>query len=181
MRCFRYAPYLLTLTVAVALSAAPGSAFAQSTFAGTWLLRYERAASGQHASSVNASASPAVEVVQGRLTLRQSGDSLFCEWHMLPAKGDSALPPRSVHGVQRRDSAFLRLIPAVDTTAGIIANAAHEVVVFLRTYIHGMPPTTTAFDLGIRGDVLSGMRRTVLLDGTPRGNESMLTGVRTKP
>lgn len=181
MRCFRSASCFLTLTVAVALSAAPALAFAQNTSAGTWLLRYERAASGQQVSNANTSATTPVEIVQGRLTLRQSGDSLFGEWQMLPAKGDSALPPRSVHGVQRRDSLFLRLIPAVDTSAGVIANAAHEVAVFLRTYIHGMPPTTTAFDIAIRGDVLSGIRRTVLLDGTPRGNESVLTGVRTKP
>jgi hypothetical protein len=151
---------------------------AQNAIAGAWLLRYERPV---NSGGLHSTATDAVEVVQGRLTLRQSGDSIFGEWQTIVAKTDTAPPPRSVHGVLRRDSLFLRYIPVVDNDAGIFATAAHEFVEFIKTYVHGMPPTTTALDVAVRGDVLTGTRRTVLLDGTPRGQPQALTGVRAKP
>lgn len=141
-------------------------------------MRYEHQSHNLHSTAPDP-----IEVVQGRLTLRQTGDSIFGEWQTMVAKGDTASPPppRNVHGVQRRDSVFLRFMPIVDSDAGMFATAAQEIVVFLKTYLHGMPPTTTAFDVALRGDALTGTRRTVLLDGTPRGKEEALTGVRTKP
>ncbi|MEP6831886.1 MAG: hypothetical protein ABJB74_00775 [Gemmatimonas sp.] len=153
-----------------------GRIHAQSPVAGTWMMRYEHQPHSLHATT------PApIEVVQGRLTLRQSGDSVFGEWQTVVAKGDTAPPPRNVQGVQRRDSVFLRFLPVVDENAGIIASVLDDVVVFLKTYVHGMPPTTTALDVAMRGDALVGIRRTVLLDGTPRSDGEALTGARVKP
>ena len=161
-----------------AQSAVAQNSGAPNAVAGAWIMRYERAASS---SNLHSTTAEAVEVVQGRLTLRQSGDSIFGEWQTMVARGDTAPPPRSVRGVQRRDSLFLRYIPVVDNDAGIIATAAHEFVEFIKTYVHGMPPTTTALDVAVRGDVLTGTRRTVLLDGTPRGQPQGFTGMRAKP
>lgn len=163
---------LATISTFAVMSA---SASAQGTIAGTWSLRYERHTQ-QHSA-----ATAQVQVIEGRLTLRLSGDSLFGEWQRVVVRGDTAPPPQNVHGARRGDSVFLRLAPTTDSEAGFLARAAHEAAVFVRTYVHGMPPTTTAFDLSWRGDALAGVRRTVLLDGTPRGGESAVTGVRAKP
>ena len=141
-------------------------------------MRYERPV---NSGGLHSTPTDAVEVVQGNLTLRQSGDSIFGEWQTIVANGDTAPPPRNVHGVQRRDSLFLRYIPVVDNNAGMIATAAHEFVEFIKTYVHGMPPTTTALDAAVRGDALVGTRHTVLLDGTPRGQPQTITGVRVQP
>jgi len=163
---------------AVAPTAVAPTAVAPTPVAGAWLMRYERMV---NSGTLHSTTTDAVEVVQGRLTLRQSGDSVFGEWQPMVAKGDTAPPPRSVHGVQRRDSVLLRFVPVVDNDAGMIATAAHEVVEFIKTYVHDMPPTTTALEVALRGDMLTGTRRTVLLDGTPRGQPQVLTGVRAKP
>lgn len=176
---FRIQPMLRRAALITAFSLpALKAAQAQNTIAGAWVVRYERTVRDSHASA--SATEPAIEVVQGRLTLRQSGDSVFGEWQTTPTKGDSAPPPRNVHGVQRRDSVFLRFLPAVDPDAGMIATALHDLSDFLKLYIHGIQPTTTAIDAVIRGDALVGTRRTVLMDGTPRGNESVLTGTRAK-
>ena len=161
-----------------AQSAVAQNSVTGNAVAGAWTMRYERPVSSGNLHSTTADV---VEVVQGRLTLRQSGDSVFGEWQTMVAKGDTAPPPRSVHGVQRRDSLFLRYIPVVDNDAGIFATAAHEFVEFIKTYVHGSPPTTTAIEVAVRGNVLLGTRRTVLLDGTPRGEPLAITGMRAKP
>lgn len=166
---------------AVARNAVAPNAAAQNAVAGAWLMRYERQVDDARTTSLHSATSDAVEVVQGRLTLRQSGDSLFGEWQTIVAKGDTAPPPRNVHGVQRRDSLFLRFLPVVDKEASLIATAGHEIVEFIKTYVHGMPPTTTALDVALRGDVLTGTRRSVFMDGTPRGQSQALTGTRAKP
>ena len=154
---------------------------AQNAVVGVWVMRYERPMNDARSTGVHSATSDAAEVVQGRLTLRQTGDSVFGEWQTIVAKGDTAPAPRDVHGVQRRDSLFLRFRPVVDNEASLIATAAHEFVEFIKTYVHGMPSTTTAFDVALRGDVLTGTRRTVFMDGTPRGQAQALTGTRAKP
>ena len=188
-RPFAFIVVILTLALAgsvhaqgvISPNAVAPNAVAQNAVAGAWLMRYERPVNDARSGGLHSATTDAVEVVQGRLTLRQSGDSVFGEWQPIVAKGDTAPPPRNVHGVQRRDSLLLRFIPLVDNDAGMIATAAHEVVEFIKTYVHGMPPTTTALEVALRGDVLTGTRRTVLLDGTPRGQPQALTGARSKP
>lgn len=192
-RPFVFAGFVLSFTLvslvqaqpialnAIALNAVSQSAVAQNAVAGVWVMRYERPMNDARSTSVHSATSDAAEVVQGRLTLRQTGDSVFGEWQTIVAKGDTAPAPRDVHGVQRRDSLFLRFRPVVDNEASLIATAAHEIVEFIKTYVHGMPPTTTAFDVALRGDVLTGTRSTILLDGTPRGRPQAITGMRAKP
>lgn len=177
-RPFVFAGSVLSFTLASLVQAQP---IALNAVAGVWVMRYERPMNDARSTSVHSATSDAAEVVQGRLTLRQTGDSVFGEWQTIVAKGDTAPAPRDVHGVQRRDSLFLRFRPVVDNEASLIATAAHEFVEFIKTYVHGMPPTTTAFDVALRGDVLTGTRRTVFMDGTPRGQAQALTGTRAKP
>ena len=165
---------------AVAQHAVWQNPVSQNAVAGVWVMRYERPMNDARSTSVHSAMSDATEVVQGRLTLRQTGDSVFGEWTTIVAKGDTAPAPRDVHGVQRRDSLFLRFRPVVDNEASLIATAAHAFVEFIKTYAHGMPPTTTAFDVALRGDVLTGTCRTILLDGTSRGRPQAITGMRAK-
>lgn len=177
-RPFVFAGSVMSFMLVSLVQAQP---IALNAVAGVWVMRYERPMNDARSTSVHSATSDAAEVVQGRLTLRQTGDSVFGEWQTIVAKGDTAPAPRDVHGVQRRDSLFLRFRPVVDNEASLIATAAHEIVEFIKTYAHGMPPTTTALDVALRGDVLTGTRRTILLDGTPRGRPQAITGMRAKP
>ena len=177
-RPFVFAGSVMSFMLVSLVQAQP---IALNAVAGVWVMRYERPMNDVRSTSVHSATSDAAEVVQGRLTLRQTGDSVFGEWQTIVAKGDTAPAPRDVHGVQRRDSLFLRFRPVVDNEASLIATAAHEIVEFIKTYAHGMPPTTTALDVALRGDVLTGTRRTILLDGTPRGRPQAITGMRAKP
>lgn len=150
------------------------NAHAQSAVAGQWKLRYEYRPNSLHGGEAP------VQQREALLTLRLSADSIFGEWQATVPKGDSTPTPapRALRGVIRHDSVLVQLDQDVDKDAGVLATIGNEIVEFIKTYVHGMPPTTSALNLQFRGDSLIGTRRSVLLDGTPRGVPAVMTGVR---
>lgn len=170
----RIAKFILFAALATITSASKADA-QPAAVAGKWTLRYEHQPSGMH------NADAAIQERRALLTLQLNGDSVFGEWQAIVPAPDSAPPPRALRGIRRGDSILVRLDADVDPNASMIATMGHEIVEFIKTYVHGMPPTTTALDVSIRGDSIMGTRRTVLMDGTARGKAFVLSGVRAKP
>lgn len=141
--------------------------------AGVWSVRFDYQPRMQHGKA------PPLESYEAQLTLRASKDSLFGEWQRTPAKGDT-VPPLNVVGVQRGDSVLLRLIPLPDKEAGMLAEMWEDFAQFMRTYVHGMPPTVTAINGVQKGNSIAGYRQTIQLDGTPAGVQTSVTATRVK-
>jgi hypothetical protein len=143
--------------------------------AGKWLLHYEYQPRALHGKPAP------IENIEVLLTLRAARDSITGEWQRILPPGQPPLLPYVVRGIQRGDSVFLQLVPLPEEDEGMIASALHDIAVFMRTYVHGMPPTTSAIAALIRGDVLTGTRTKVLLDGTPNGKAEPLAGSLARP
>ena len=122
---------------------------------------------------------PPLESYEAQLTLRASKDSLFGVWQRSPARGDT-VPLLNVLGVQRGDSVWLRLFPNNDKESGMLAGMWEDFAQFMRTYVHGVPPTVTAINGLQKGDSFNGYRQTIQLDGTPAGVQTTVTATRVK-
>lgn len=166
LAAFSLGPLLPTAARAQSAPTTPGAV-------GVWSVRFDYQPRTQHGKV------PPLESYEAQLTLRASKDSLFGEWQRSPAPGDT-VPPLNVTGVQRGDSVLLRLIPLADKEAGILAGMWKDFAQFMRTYVHGMPPTVTAINGLQKGNSITGYRQTVQLDETPAGVQTTVTATRVK-
>lgn len=142
--------------------------------AGQWEVQYERGATVTHGAS---------EVRQdgsARMTLRMKGDSIFGQWQPDVAPGEPLAPAFELRGTAKGDSGFVQLVPNVDAAAGMLKNMANDVMDFLKTHLHGMPPMVTVLEFRISGDALSGVRRSVSEDGSVKTTGRAMTAVRGK-
>jgi hypothetical protein len=164
----------LVATFAVWLYA-PSTAGAQR-LVGDWEVTYEREAAMARHGSTPTVAQPSM----ARMTLRQRGDSIFGEWQPVVAAGVPTPPVQELRGIQRGDSAFIELLPVVDPEASLISNVANDVMEFLRTHVHGMPPMHVVLEFQLRNDVMAGIRRSVSADGAVKTTGRPMSGVRVK-
>lgn len=161
------------LAIAGALFAVPGVVQAQK-LAGQWDVVYERGSTvTHHANEVRQDGS-------ARMTLRLKGDSVFGQWQSVVPAGEPLAPVFELRGIVKGDSGFVQLLENVDPNAGMLKNFASDVMDFLRTHIHGMPPLLTLLEFRIDGDALSGVRRSVSEDGSVKTTGRTMTAVRAK-
>ena len=159
-RVGRRAPLVL---VAVAMSA--GTMRAQSKVAGRWLVVYEHETRSGHVSA------PRVAADTAHMTLRQVGDSVLGEWQAAVRAGEPAAHPRELRGTIRRDTVRLHLASSAQENESFFAELGREIVEFLKTHVHGMPPLSSLVEFTVRDDALAGVRWSASADGsveTPR-------------
>lgn len=162
-----------------ALMVAPRLATAQSTLAGKWIVRYEHQSHGIH---VHVGTDPAPIVVDSvRMTLRQRGDSIIGDWQAIVAPGEPAAHGRELRGVIRRDTVRMQLDPNVAESEGFFTEMGREIVEFLKTHIHGIPPMTPFIEVTARGDSLVGSRWSASADFAAETPRHALWAVREKP
>jgi hypothetical protein len=134
----------------------------QPRIAGVWVVRYERLMQSMHDSEGHIVSETA------RMTLRVRGDSVFGSWEPASDPGEPSRAPSSVRGVVRGDSVHAQLDAPPPDDDGFFSEMGREIVQFLKTYVHGMPPMTPRFDVLARGDSLIGLNGSVSLDGTKK-------------
>ena len=86
----------------------------------------------------------------GQDPLRTRGDSVFGYWQAPSSPGDQPPEPSSIRGTIRGDSVHVQVDPPAPD--GLLAEWGHDIVQFLKTYVHDMPPMTTYLDFVARGD-----------------------------
>jgi hypothetical protein len=165
----------LALSVAAAVVGAPRPADAQSKVVGQWLVRFERETRGVHVGT------PPIVVDSVRMTLRQRGDSILGDWQAIVPTGESPAHPRDLRGVTRGDLVRLELDPSIAESEGFFSELGREIVEFLKTHIHGIPPMTPIIEVAIRGDSLVGTRWSASPDLSVESPRRNLTAVREKP
>jgi len=168
----------VSLTLAICLAAtgaAPHAAGAQSKVVGRWIVRYEHETRGVHVGT------PQLVVDTVRMTLRQRGDSLLGEWQAIVPAGETPAHGRELRGVFRGDTARVQLDPNIAESEGFFAELGREIVEFLKTHVHGIPPMTSIIEVTARGDSLTGARWSSSLDGTVETPRHALSAVREKP
>ena len=153
---------------------AASTAGAQSKVTGKWLVRYEHETRGVHVGT------PQLVVDTVRMTLRQRGDSILGEWQAIAPAGETA-HPRDLRGVMRGDTVRLQLDPNIGESEGFFAELGREIVEFLKTHIHGIPPMTPIIEVAIRGDSLVGARWSASADFRIESPRRTLTAVRETP
>lgn len=163
------------LTIAGALLVMPAMMHAQK-LAGQWEVQYER---GSVSISTHGSSAPNSEG-HARMTLRHKGDSVFGQWQQVVAAGEPLAPVYELRGMVKGDSGFVLLLPNVDADAGMLRNFANDVIEFLKTHVHGMPPMMTILEFRINGDALSGMRGAIAEDGSVKTAGRPMSAVRAK-
>lgn len=142
--------------------------------AGQWDVQYERG------SAVTHSGSTVQPDGKARMTLRLQGDSVFGQWQAVVAPGEPSASVFELRGVVKGDSGFVQLLPNTDPDAGMLKNFANDVVEFLKTHLHGMPPMMTLLEFRINGDALAGVRRAISEDGSVKTAGRVMTAVRAK-
>jgi hypothetical protein len=165
--------FLSVLGAVGALTTFPVAAAAQK-LVGQWDVQYERGSATTHGANTARTEGSA------RMTLRHQGDSVFGQWQQVVAPGEPLAPVYEMRGVVKGDSGFVLLVPNVDADAGMLKNFANDVMEFLKTHLHGMPPMTTVLEFRINGDALSGVRRSVSEDGSVKTTGRPMTAVRAK-
>jgi hypothetical protein len=147
---------------------------AQSKVVGRWIVRYEHETRGVHVGT------PQVVVDTVRMTLRQRGDSILGDWQALVPAGENA-HPRDLRGVIHGDTVRMQLDPNIAESEGFFAELGREIVEFLKTHIHGIPPMTPIIELALRGDSLVGARWSASADFSVESPRRALSAVREKP
>jgi hypothetical protein len=168
-------PLSLLLSVATAFVAAPRPADAQSRVVGQWIVRYERETRGVHVGT------PALVIDSVRMTLRQRGDSILGDWQAIAPPGESPAHPRDLRGVMRGDLVRMQLDPSIAESEGFFSELGREIVEFLKTHVHGIPPMTPIIEVAVRGDSLVGTRWSASADLSIESPRRTLTAVREKP
>jgi hypothetical protein len=150
-----------TACIAAILLHSPMTATAQPRFDGVWNVRYERMWRSMHGEThvINESS---------RMILRVRGDSVFGSWEPTTDPGASSRPPASVRGVVRGDSLHAEIDAPPPDDDGFFSEMGREIVQFLKTYVHGMPPMTPHVDVIVRGDSLLGTNGSISNDGTKK-------------
>jgi hypothetical protein len=163
----------LSILSGIALGSIAGrAAGAQAQVAGQWLVQYEHEVRGVHVSPAP------VEIATARMSLQLRGDSVVGAWEPVSAPGETPSPAREIRGRRLRD-VTAQLAPAPEP-AGFFLGLIAEVVEFLKTHVHGIPPMTTYITFTVRGDSLVGTRRAASADGSVRGRLNALSGVRSR-
>jgi hypothetical protein len=164
-----------SLLLSVAITAAPRSAAAQSKVVGRWVVRYEHEVRGVHMG-------PAQIVVDTvRMTLRQRGDSILGDWQTYAAAGEPAPHARELRGTIRRDTVRMQLDPNISESEGFFSELGREIVEFLKTHVHGIPPMTPFVEVTVRGDSLVGSRWSASVDFSAETPRRALWALREKP
>jgi hypothetical protein len=167
-------PVLLSLSFAAA-SASSRSAAAQSKVVGRWTVRYEHETRGIHVGT------PQVVVDTVRMTLRQRGDSILGDWQAIVPAGETVAHPRDLRGVIRGDTVRMQLDPNIAESEGFFAELGREIVEFLKTHVHGIPPMTPFIEFALRGDSLVGARWSASADFSVESPRRALVAVRDRP
>jgi hypothetical protein len=162
-----------TVTFLLAASLVGSSAAAQSQVAGRWIVRYEHETRGVHVGT------PQLVVDSVRMTLRQRGDSILGEWQAIVPAGETARP-RDLRGVARGDTIRMQLDPNIAESEGFFSELGREIIEFLKTHVHGIPPMTPIIEFSIRGDSLVGARWSASADLSVQSPRRALTAVRDK-
>jgi len=138
------------------------SAGAQRRFDGVWQVRYERLMRTLPDGETH------IVTESARMILRVRGDSAFGSWE--PASDPSAPPkaPSTVRGVIRGDSLHAEIDAPPPEDDGFFSEMGREIVQFLKTYVHGMPPMTPHVDVLARGDSLVGTNGSISADGAKK-------------
>jgi hypothetical protein len=162
-----------TATFLLAASLVGSSAAAQSQVVGRWIVRYEHETRGVHVGT------PQLVVDSVRMTLRQRGDSILGEWQAIVPAGETARP-RDLRGVARGDTIRMQLDPNIAESEGFFSELGREIIEFLKTHVHGIPPMTPIIEFSIRGDSLVGARWSASADLSVQSPRRALTAVRDK-
>ena len=124
--------------------------------------------------------SPQLVTDSVRMTLRQRGDSILGEWQAIAPDGETA-HARDLRGVMRGDTVHLQLDPNIGESEGFFAELGREIVEFLKTHVHGIPPMTPIIEIAIRGDSLVGARWSASSNFRVETPRRTLTAVRETP
>ena len=173
MRLHIRAAALPTFMLAVLSAFGAPRAGAQVQLAGQWLVRYEHEAAGMHVAPAR------TEQAIARMTLMLRGDSVYGQWQPVVAAGETPPAARAIHGQRTHDGAALQLAPASESD-GFFMSLIDGLVDYLKLHIHGIPPMITYIDLSVRGDSLSGVRRSASVDGTVQGRSRDIAGARVR-
>src|ERR1043166_4186589 len=147
-----------TLAVAMLFVVPTRNAQAQARVSGEWLVRYEQLMRSMH------DAEPRVVNGTARMTLRVRGDSVFGYWQPPSDSGQTPRTPSNVRGTIHGDSVHVQIDPP-PSEDGFLSELGRELVEFIKTYVHDMPPMTTHIDLIVHGDSLVGTRSAISADG----------------
>ena len=164
-----------TVAFLLIASVAATPASAQSKVVGRWLVRYEHETRGVHVGT------PQLVVDSVRMTLRQRGDSILGEWQAIVAPGETAAHPRDLRGIARGDTVRLQLDPNIAESEGFFSELGREIIEFLKTHVHGIPPMTPLIEVAVRGDSLVGSRWSASADFTVETPRRALKAIRQNP
>jgi hypothetical protein len=167
--------FAISILFALAAIIPPRSMDAQSKFVGRWLVRYEHEIRGVHVGA------PQLVVDTVRMTLRQRGDSVIGDWQAIAAAGEPAPRGRELRGVMRSDTVRLQLDPNLAESEGFFTELGREIVEFLKTHVHGIPPMTPYVEFTMRGDSLVGSRWSASADFSAETPKRALWALREKP
>jgi hypothetical protein len=159
----------------VVLSLSAASVSGQSKVVGQWIVRYEHETRGVHVGT------PQTIVDTVRMTLRQRADSILGDWQPVTPAGETPPHPRDLRGVIRGDTVRIQLDPNIAESEGFFAELGREIVEFLKTHVHGIPPMTPIIELALRGDSLVGARWSASADFSIESPRRALSAVREKP
>jgi hypothetical protein len=152
----------------------PHELSAQSKIAGTWNVRYTRTLRMMHTGDTTAIDETA------QMTLHPRGDSVFGFWQTPVSNGEPSPPVRTVRGTLRGDTARVQ-VDAAPHDDGFFAELGRDIVEFLKTHIHNMPPTIPFLEFSVvKGDSLIGTRRSMTLEGEMTTAPRLFTGTRAR-
>lgn len=164
-----------SLMLSAAIFVTPRLAGAQSKVVGRWVVRYEHEVRGVHMA-------PAQIVVDTvRMTLRQRGDSILGDWQAYAPAGEPAPHARELRGIIRRDTVLMQLDPIISESEGFFSELGREIVEFLKTHVHGIPPMTPFVEVTVRGDSLVGSRWSASADFSAETPRRALWALRERP
>lgn len=158
-----------------ALLLAPSFATAQTKVAGQWSVRYTKVAIQLHSGDTT------IVDETAQMTLHPRGDSIFGVWESPAAGNAPAPPPRTIHGIVRGDSVRVQVDPSPHDDDGFFSELGREIIEFLRTHVHNLPTTIPLLEFSVRGDSLSGTRRSLTLDGVVMTALRPFSGARIMP
>jgi hypothetical protein len=163
------------LLILAALFASTRTAAAQSKVVGRWLVHYEHETRGVHVGT------PQLVVDSVRMTLRQRGDSILGEWQAIVPAGETAAHPRDLRGIARGDTVRMQLDPNISESEGFFSELGREIIEFLKTHVHGIPPMTPFIEVAVRGDSLVGARWSASADFSVESPRRALKAIRETP
>jgi len=163
----------LRLVLLAALCVMPHAVSAQAKLTGSWSVRYIRALRITHSGDT------ATIEETAQMTLHPRGDSVFGFWQTPAANGDPEPTPRTVRGTIRRDTVRVQVDEAAHND-GFWSELGRDIMDFLKTHVHNMPPTIPFLEFTVRGDSLVGTRRSMTLEGEMRSAPRPFTAVRSR-